>query len=342
MEQSLGLFKNKVMRKIHLFICLLLLFFFPADTYAQSKLKKTEILYLKWGDKPDQIGFDPGDAGHPNGPGALGMDSKGDIYITDTQNEAIKVFKPSGKLIRNISLYDVAKKWVTVSKGTQSLPSCVYFKSMIVDDGGNIFVPLVNPDPQRAHLDVFRIKPDGEVMDLNLEEAPTGADGAKKGEPVSVYGKHSKTALRVFPNLIWDDDYEVELDQDSSTLILHWAKVKAHYPSLSSLPEAVTLKAPGEEAEGEVLSVIGVDETGKIFVFVDLGYRFVCPGCPEDVFGDDILVYSPEGKRVAEMNPISDICYGSGFFKVDDRGNLYQLVSLKDGVHLFRWSLSGS
>lgn len=61
---------------------------------------------------------------------------------------------------------------------------------------------------------------------------------------------------------------------------------------------------------------------------------------PDPIMETYVDVYSPHGERLARIPvPFGDreTVYMNEGFKIDVRGNLYQIYSSPDGVHIFEW-----
>ena len=105
-----------------------------------SDYKKEEILKLKYGNGPGEIGVDSL-SDPPNGPVCYYVNEKGDIYILDDINERIEVFSGKGEFLKSIN-YRKQMKYVG------------YPLKIAADREGNIYLLGVHryPDIKRATL----------------------------------------------------------------------------------------------------------------------------------------------------------------------------------------------
>ncbi len=300
-------------------VTLISILFLTSPASAQLKYKKQEILRLNWGENPGQIGkierHKTGEAGVY--PSSLGIDAKSNFYLLDTVNQRIQIFNKTGALLRTV---DAGEKGV---------------KEMVVDEKGNIFLPYRTPE---EFYKVSMIKPDGKV--IRTKEVWSGliSDGIiydSKGNSVSAIEQYSPTKFGISPKII----PVLDLAECTKTEIgINYSRIKKHYKKNNIFTSKTVVLIPFKNGMSTHPQVLGVDENGNVFVLYSF---FPRPGA-QTLAADSVYVYSPDGQCQddipVEVEKRTSESPNSNLFKVDNKGNLYQLCLLKNGAHLFKWS----
>lgn len=175
-------------------------------TKESSKVSSTDVVRVKFGSGPDDIGIITPEEANPEGPISFALGSKGEIYILDQVNQRVQVFK-EGKRINTIPILsntfiDIA----LIQNGKIALLDNLVKKSVyILDSKGKILniVPLEGRlIPNAAEVTKVMYIKNGKfagiwvsVGDRSIRIAM--ADGSSHAERISVPGLFSSDGTRL-------------------------------------------------------------------------------------------------------------------------------------------------
>jgi len=274
---------------------------------------------LDWGRGPGEVGLIEAEGGEPQGPGAVAVGPGYDIYILDTVNQRVLRLDEDGKL-----------------RGSIPLPFPAL--SLCVDEGGKLYAL----DPDRRLVAVCGqdgCKELSYTLPVLLVEGtlPVTRILAYKGQvwlgtyrevyPVQLLPKAAKVARRTEgvpgPSGRF---YRVMPGEDERT---------AYVEASEDGSPVLRLVVRSEEPLGTV-EFLKEDEGGDIYIYSE-GMRATEAGIE---VGRHVLRYGPDGKLLDRIDvPVGyTYCYG-GDLDVDRKGNVYQLLTLKEGVRIVRWRL---
>ncbi|HIE03777.1 MAG TPA: hypothetical protein EYP61_03345 [Candidatus Latescibacteria bacterium] len=271
---------------------------------------------LDWGRGPGEVGLIEAEGQEPQGPGAVAVGPDYDIYILDTVNRRVLRLDEDGKLRRSIPL---------------PFPAL----SFCVDEGGKLYAL----DPDRRLV------------------AVCGQDGCRElSYTLPVDGTLPVTRILAYEGQVWlgtyRDVYPVQLLPKAAKLARgtegipgpsgrfyrvtpgedeHTAYVEA---SEDGSP-VLRLVVRSEEPLGTV-EFLKEDEGGNMYIYSE-GMRITGAGIE---VRRHVLRYGPYGELLDRIDiPVGyTYCYG-GDLDVDRKGNVYQLLTLKEGVRVVRWRL---
>lgn len=252
----------------YLFYILTILFFFPynRDSIAQEiknlKVTKSEVLKTKAGAGIDEIGvYYPPEAA-PEYPESFALSRDEEVYILDTANKRIQVFK-KGKRIKTIKtpsegfFEDIA---LTPDGKIVLLDNSVKESVYIIDSNGKILsiIPLVGElisyAPETTEVKVIESgKWAGIWVEIELNSVKIANLNGSKTSRVAVPGKIFNDGTRV---------YETKIIGDATFMLYLYEK-----ESLSKFDELSIFL--NEYICG--IAPIGTDEKGRIYLHVILG-----------------------------------------------------------------------
>jgi hypothetical protein len=289
----------------------------PAEGY-----EKHQILFLKWGAGDHEIGLD---ALNNSGPTALAIDKNENIYITDPVNKRIQIFSIAGNFIK-------------------SVPSDAIVPSLEVDDEGDIFTTyslngkwsnkllLVQKDGKRIKYEM----PSGIIQNSILYSY----DG-KKIYSFGDNGQKKFSNSRFNQHLFFKDDFKYSVDKQyggNVVLIVSTKKIKEvlRKDGKTTNSDSIEISLSNKKDFSLCSKVLGFDDDGNIYI-ATFYRRFGTNNYSEP----SIQIYSMDGKEVAKIPLDIDFCFGGfineNLLQVDKFGDVYQLLSTKSGVYVFKW-----
>jgi hypothetical protein len=248
---------------------------------------------------------------------SFGVDSSENIYILDTLNQKVKVFKEGGDLLRTISLDDKPNK-------------------MLVGDDGDIYFSQYSKELKKFYT-------------IRVSENNTRVQyEAKLGKYISgntIYDWNGMPLLvmrdkKENPNnksvryLFKDQDVKVD-NWKRKNIVIKSEKIQSADKKNNVFGD--DFKIPLIEKNGLISNaeVLGIGNGGNIYIWY--GFFQKHSGVKEEA----IYVYSREGKKVAEitlnvneMNPDYEEPY---FVKLAKKDEIYHMWMSKNGVHIYKW-----
>ena len=286
----------------------------PANGYV-----KKQILFLKWGHGNNEIGLEK----DHYGPTGFAVDKNENIYITDPWNKRILVFSINGKLIK-------------------SVPSDALGPSLEVNDDGDIYTSYEVNNRGK----ILRITSNGErkKFDQDWGGIHQNAVYDSRGEKVFSFDNNksvSSGSLKFNEPLFLKKDVSVTYDKrrgGNGFLNIKTEKINRtlQKQGKSAVPDLIKIHLVDKPRLRLDHQVLGFDNDGNVYIL--MGY---IRNHYMDLTEEKIQVYSVNSVLVAEIPLDIDFSYNGGpnsdFFRVDNQGNIFQLLNTETGVCVYKW-----
>jgi len=284
------------------------------------------ILSLPWGSGPNEIGYakeGPEDQeGLRYGPTAIDVDRDGSIYILDTVNARVKVFSQKGTLLKNFSVRPGRSLCVDAHKAVWIVDYVEHTIYKYIPDGS--LVEIIQYEGT-AGMKIKVRKDDKIYLDESIEVQEQETIGrGKKGENIrrSILKRmgpcqgitRSGRHYRVEKTNDWIRTF---VATDESGRVLSSISIEKHSPY-----DGISFKS--EDRYGNTYLVVYRDS-----------------GMPEISYRIEIWKYNPSDNLIAKIGPIFRTFYTEvqgEWLVVNEEGDVYQLVTQKEGVKIVKWS----
>lgn len=317
------------MKKKHLFFILRIfvyfcgLSFFCTNAFTGLKYMKKEVVFMKWGSGENEVGLLMNGVGdgvtYCIGPRVMDIDGEENIYVMDGKNRRIKVFSPEGKPLRVIVL----------GKNEGGILS--------VDEDGEILTEGLH---EKKGSYPILIKKNGERVKYKQIEGDFLEGGIiydMDGNKVQTVNENSDSTTRKHAlHLFHDKDYERDTGGKVSVKISQFKNrfFEKYKKNLTS--NNLNFNLPKKNGYLIESSIIGMDNAANIYVLWGYG-----PSVHTDrLYEEYISIFSVDGELIWKIPIQLDMCANSVYpdlFMIDASGNIYQLLNLEDGVHVYKW-----
>jgi len=292
------------------------------------KYANHEIAFLKWGTGNDEIGGPvQSDASNYCGKvGKLSLDGVGHIYINDPMNEKIIVLSADGKLLRVIDFRDSSKN--------------VDVRNAFVDQYGNVYAHYADVQVEGLGVSLIYVKPNGErgshsEKKLTKENLENLKEKLKKEEGLDDTLKDALPIRFLNSYNFFDDGANRKIVIKTNDVNKRLAKKKLHLDN-----DKIELNY-GQFGDSVYCAIIGVDDDGNSYL--------LCGVRGDRIEGNSLLldslfvaIFSPQGKLLTKISLNFNSCETTSprdyWCALNVRGDVFRLICINDGVHIFKWS----
>lgn len=334
--------------------------------FNKNKFKVQVVVDAKWGEKEEDLGLlvNEETVEHDESyttPGCYAVDDIGNIYIYDTLNGKIKVFKDK-QYIKSINM--PATIMLAYPDGRKR-PVPTFLRDMAVDSKGTIYGLLTLFD------EVLLIKENGEVSSydegidfFHLDRIDVLSSGnimiqdQDRSAQIRVrkFGKEKELLSENKSELCIDFDlYEYE-DNEGNSIKAERIGDKTHKYDIvdnkgNNTKNSVAFSALSDDPEIQRrFTILGTDKNGKIYYWINETKKDSWP-----IVGEDGYIIN-EKEYITVVDPINNLtiterakntnvsmtnstaCMNNRFKKMDINGNVYQLLLDKNGYRIVKYS----
>jgi hypothetical protein len=325
---------------------------FSQSTSDAISFTKREIAVFKWGDGPQKVGIgvinaedakrdiqnhkdieeETGEA-IPNSTELkagstyfpqteIRIDGNDNVYFTDGIHHRTFIVSADGKLIKTIP-FETTGGFYTV------------------DESGDIYGDYYK---KGEPLGLIVTKPDGKkdvYKNYDFRYVENGIAYDMKGKALTITDngdKPEKLPPRLMSFTFRKED-EGNILGWNSVLKVTAGKINNHLKKINRRLDVneITIKIEQKEKLTGEGSVLGADDVGNIYVLSTYKNGI---GPHSTVIEGYIDVYSPQGERLDRISEPSCIGNYQGdpqHFAIDIRGNVFEILTSDDGVHIIKW-----
>jgi len=330
-----------------------------ADKLNSKNAKKEVVLDVKWGDGEDQFKMSKYQEAKDteisyDSPSIFALDNEGNIYVNDVINNKLKIFQTNG-LIRSIVL------------PKSNIPFVL--RDMVVDFDGNIYglnylanevvkinksdkIEAVFKDSDIRRPETLDILSSGNIMvqdNVDSENATRVRKFDKNGNIIS-----EKKMANIIDMSLYD--YE---NQDGDIISISPISVKIYQIELKNKKDGlskgtINFSARPVSEDMECNSkLLGVDKPGQVYFWLqdtppsgkgdELGIENFQKQCKEYISRIDITTNKIDTIKIdttdrSMANSTANL--SNRFVKMDNNGNIYQLMMNEQGYKIIKYSFN--
>jgi hypothetical protein len=313
-------FSKKVILTAMLFLELLCSSVFCQMSSNSINFTKKEIVVLKWGNGDKEISKSSPLKG-------LKIDGMDNIYFTDGSHQRTFIISSDGNSIKSVD-FKTTGGFNTVDEVGDIFG--LYYKK-----GEPLGLKVTKPDGTTDTYKDFNLGhvDNGVAYDQRGNKAITIRDNGDKPEKLSPHLMSFTSRQEDKGNILgWNDVLEI----NTQKINRHLGKINRHLDM-----DKITIKIEQKKdakhtliyGEGWVLSV---DDIGNVYVLCTYKNG---NGPRSKVVEGYVDVYSPNGMRLTRISDSSSIGNWQAdpsLYAIDIQGNIFQLLSSDDGVHIIK------